>query len=77
MAKYVSHSPYDALIRLDNATPGIAALGAFNLGGQSMVAVNFYHYGNKAAETVARETPVWQTWLEERFPMSSEPGQNP
>jgi hypothetical protein len=25
--------------------PGVAAVGAFNLGGQSMVALNLYHYG--------------------------------
>ena len=69
----VSQSPYDALLRLDEPGPGVAALGAFNYGGQSMVAVNFYHYGNQAAETVARETPLWQAWIQERFPMPAEP----
>src|SRR5258708_389392 len=42
------------------ALSGVAALGAFNVGGQSMVAINFYHYGDPAAGTVARETPLWQ-----------------
>ncbi|MEA3173528.1 MAG: hypothetical protein QOF42_939 [Gammaproteobacteria bacterium] len=71
LAEYVSENPYDALLRLDKPGPGVAAIGAFNLDGQSMVALNFYLYGDQAAETVARETPMWQTWFQERFPMSS------
>jgi len=38
-----------------------------------MVARSFYHYGDQAAVTVARETPLWQAWLQERFPMPAEP----
>ncbi len=51
----------------------MAALGAFNVGGQSMVALTFYRYGDQAAETVARETPLWRAWMQERFPMPTEP----
>jgi len=72
VAEYVSESPYDALLRLDKPTPGVAAFGAFNCGGPSMVAVSFYHYGEQAAETVARETPRWQAWMQERFPTPAE-----
>ena len=72
VAEYVSQSPYDALLRLDKPGPGIAALGAFNCGGPSMVAMNFYLYGDQAAETVARETPLWQAWFQERFSMPAE-----
>jgi len=72
VAEYVSQSPYDALLRLDKPGPCVAALGAFNLGGQSMVALNFYHYGDQAAGTVARETPLWQVWIQERFPTPAE-----
>jgi uncharacterized protein YndB with AHSA1/START domain len=72
VAEYVSQSPYDALLRLDKPGSGVAALGAFNYGGQSMVALNFYHYGDQAAGTVARETPLWQAWIQERFPMPTE-----
>src|SRR5579871_5711856 len=39
---YVTLSPYDALLRLDKPGPGVAALGAVNFGGPSMVALNFY-----------------------------------
>jgi uncharacterized protein YndB with AHSA1/START domain len=52
--------------------PGTAALGAVNFGGQSMVTLSFYLYGDQAAETVARETPLWQAWIQERFPTPSE-----
>jgi uncharacterized protein YndB with AHSA1/START domain len=76
VAEYVSQSPYDALMRLDKPGPGVAAFGAFNCGGPSMVAVNFYCYGDQAAETVARETPMWQAWIEERFPMPLETSQS-
>ena len=76
VAEYYSESPYDALLRLDEPGPGIAALGAFNCGGPSMVAMSFYLYGDQAAGTVARETPRWQAWFQERFPMPTEPGKS-
>jgi hypothetical protein len=76
VAEYVSRSPYDILLRIDTPGPGVAALGAFNVGGQSMAALNFYLYGDQAAGTVARETPGWQAWVQERFPMPTEVGQS-
>src|SRR5206468_12431198 len=72
VAEYVSKSPYDALVRLDKPGPGVAAFGAFNFGGQSMVALSFYHYGDQAGGTAARETPLWKAWIQERFPMPAE-----
>jgi uncharacterized protein YndB with AHSA1/START domain len=65
--EYASRSPYDMLLRLDQPGPGVVALGAFNMGGQSMVAVNFYHYGDRAEQTAARETPLWQAWIQQRI----------
>ena len=76
VVEYVTQSPYDALLRLDKPGPGVAALGAFNFGGQSMVALNFYLYGDQAAGTVARETPLWEAWFQKRFPMPTEPGKS-
>jgi uncharacterized protein YndB with AHSA1/START domain len=72
VVEQVSPSPYNALLRLDNPAPGTAALGAVNFGGQSMVTLNFYLYGDQAAGTVARETPLWQAWIQECFPTPSE-----
>ena len=77
VVELVTENPYDALLRLDKPGPGIAALGAVTYpGGQGMVAMNLYAYGDRAAETVARETPVWQAWLQERFPMPTERGKS-
>jgi uncharacterized protein YndB with AHSA1/START domain len=75
VVEYVSQSPYNALVRLDKPGPGTAALGAVNFGG-AMVTLNFYLYGDQAAGTVARETPPWQAWIQERFPMPSEPSKS-
>jgi hypothetical protein len=51
------------------------ALGIAGMpGGPSMVGVNLYLYGDQATATLAHETPLWQAWLQERFPMPAEPG---
>jgi uncharacterized protein YndB with AHSA1/START domain len=71
----VTQKPCGALLRLDMPGPGVAALGAVNFGG-SMVTLSFYLYGDQAAGTVARETPLWQAWIQERFPMPSEPSKS-
>ena len=72
VVEHVSQSPCNALLRLDKPGPGAATLGAVNFGGQSMVTLSFYLYGDRAAGTVARETPLWQAWIQERFPTPSE-----
>lgn len=77
MLEHLAENPYDALLRLDQPGPGIAALGAATYpGGQGMVAVNLYLYGDQADATVARETPVWKAWIQERFPTPTEPGKS-
>jgi len=72
VVEHLTQNPYNALLRLDKPGPGTAALGTVNFGGQSMVTLNFYVYGDNAAATVARETPRWQAWIEEHFPAPSE-----
>lgn len=74
VSEFYSERPYDALLRLDRPGPGIAALGAFNCGGPSMVALNFYLYGDAAADTAARERPLWEAWFREHFPTPTEAG---
>ena len=65
--------PYDALMRLDAPWPGIAALGAVTYpNGPTVAAMNLYIYGDKAAEIVAEQTPVWQAFLQEHFPLPAE-----
>lgn len=73
VAEYYHEDPYDTLVRLDRPGPGIAAVGAFDMGGQVMVALGFYLYGEQAAEVVARETPLWQAWWQEQFAANPAP----
>jgi uncharacterized protein YndB with AHSA1/START domain len=72
VVEHVSQSPYTALLRLDQPGTGAAALAAVNFGGQSMVTLSFYLYGDQAAATVARETRLWEAWIHERFPTPPE-----
>ncbi|MFO0964417.1 MAG: SRPBCC domain-containing protein [Gemmataceae bacterium] len=76
VVEHASQSPCDALLRLDQPGPGAAALGAVSFGGHVMVTLSFYLYGDQAAGIVARETPLWQTWIDGRFPMPNRPSKN-
>lgn len=67
VVEHLTQAPYDALLRLDKPTPGVAALGAYNCGGPIMVALTLYLYGDQASETVAHESPLWETWIQQRF----------
>ena len=76
VVEYISQSPAGALLRLDKPGPGTAALGIMTLPGSVLVTFNFYFYGDQAAGTVARETPLWQAWMQKRFPMPTESGKS-
>jgi hypothetical protein len=76
VVEHASQSPYNALLRLDRPGPGTAALGAVNFGGSIMVTLSFYLYGDQAVGTVARETPLWEAWIQERFPMPAQTGKS-
>ena len=70
MVEHLSAHPNDALLRLDQPGPGVGALGTFSFpGSPTMVAMNVYLFGDHAAEIVARDTPRWDAWFQERFPM--------
>jgi uncharacterized protein YndB with AHSA1/START domain len=57
------------LLRLDTPAPGSAYVGAFPCGGTVMVCMSVYLYGDHAKAVVARDEPIWQRWMSERFPM--------
>ncbi|HZY85798.1 MAG TPA: hypothetical protein VFE78_13265, partial [Gemmataceae bacterium] len=76
VVEHVSQSPYGALLRLDQPGPGVAALFIMTFGDSVMAAFTFYHYGDQAAGTVARETPLWQAWIQKRFPIPTEPNKS-
>ena len=72
----VSESPYGVVLRLDQPGPGTGALGTIEFGDSVMASLSFYLYGEQAAGIVARETPRWQAWMQERFPMPTEPSRS-
>src|SRR6516165_3121096 len=76
VAEHVSLSPAGALLRLDRPGPGTAALYIITIPGSVMATFSFYLYGDQAAGTVARETPLWQAWIQKRFPMPPEPSKS-
>jgi|KBSSwiStaDraftv2_1062776.scaffolds.fasta_scaffold2316819_1 hypothetical protein len=53
----------------------IAIRGAGNFGGQSMVALNFYLYGDQASGTVAHESPQWEVLVSKTLPDANRGGQ--
>lgn len=57
----------ELLLRLEEPAPGLAHLFVLPMGGQVYPVVRLYLYGDGAAAAVAREEPLWQAWIEERF----------
>jgi uncharacterized protein YndB with AHSA1/START domain len=72
VVEHVTESPNDTLLRIDTPGPGVAALGTVDFGGQVTVAMNLYLYGDRAAATAARVTPLWDAWFHEHFSSPTE-----
>jgi len=49
--------------------PGSAYIGVFPCGGMVVVYIAIYLYGANAKAAVERDEPIWQKWMDERFPM--------
>ena len=65
--------PEELLLRLDQPAPGIAHLFALPMGGQVYLSIRFFLYGDQAPAAVARDEPLWQAWVNERFPAAGDP----
>jgi hypothetical protein len=76
VVEHIGQSPSGVLLRLDKPGPGTVALFIMTIGASVMAAFTFYLYGDQAAGSVARETPLWQAWIQKRFPMPTEPGKS-
>lgn len=63
------------LLRLDRPAPGIAHLFAMPMGGQVLLPVRVYLYGDRAEETARAEEAAWRAWMAERFPAAAPGGQ--
>ncbi len=73
VVEYLSEEPFDALVRLDTPGPTIAAFGiATYPNGPTVAAMNLYIYGDQRDASVARETPVWQAFLQNLFPLPAD-----
>ena len=68
-----THHPHTLLLRIDKPAPGIASMGAHSAGDQVFIVANLYFYGDGAAAVVARDEPIWQQWMSERFPAGAVP----
>ncbi|MGE0129498.1 MAG: SRPBCC domain-containing protein [Blastocatellales bacterium] len=64
--------PEELLLRLNEPIPGLAHFFAMAMGGQICVAARVYLYGDQASAAVARDEPLWQSWMNERFPAASD-----
>jgi hypothetical protein len=57
------------LLGLESPVPGTAYIGAFPCGGMAMAYMAIYLYGPSAKAAALRDEPIWQKWMDERFPM--------
>ena len=78
VVEHVSQRESDCgvLLRLDKPGPGTVAIFIMTVPGSVIATFNFYLYGDQAAATAAREKPLWQAWIQKRFPTPTEPGKS-
>jgi uncharacterized protein YndB with AHSA1/START domain len=58
----------ELFLRLEEPTTGVAYLFPIPMGRQACLSVRLYLYGAQARAVAARETPVWQAWIDGLFP---------
>jgi hypothetical protein len=66
MVEHVGDGHPELLMRLDKPAPGIAHLFAMSMGGQVILPMRLYLFGEDAAAVVAREEPSWHRWMSDR-----------
>ncbi len=59
---------YDLILRVEQPAPGVALIGAYNWGDQLHTMICFYLFGDRAPGVVARDEPLWRTWMDAHFP---------
>lgn len=73
VVEYATRDPFDAILRLDKPTPGVAALGIAGMpGGPYHLGMVLHLHGDQATGTLARETPLWEAWFQKSFPTPAE-----
>ncbi len=71
--EYLNQSPSGVMLLIDKPAPGIATVYTMEFGGPVLAAMSFFLYGDQASEVAALETPLWESWFQNRFPMPAEP----
>jgi len=55
-------------LRIEEPAPGVVHVLPCVMGGQVWLSMNLYLYGAQARAVAARETPVWQAWINGLLP---------
>jgi uncharacterized protein YndB with AHSA1/START domain len=58
----------ELLLRLSEPAPGLLHAFAMEMGGQVLVPLRVFLYGDTAAAAAERAEPLWQSWLSGQFP---------
>jgi uncharacterized protein YndB with AHSA1/START domain len=66
--------PEELLLRLDQPCGGVAHLFAMPMGGQVILSIRLYLYGQKASGVAAEVEPSWQAWVNRHFPAADTAG---
>ena len=79
VVEHCGELPHEELlmIRLDSPAPGIAHTFAMPLGGQVMLPVRIFLYGDRAAAIAGDYEYRWQAWMAEHFPPPAAGGMEP
>jgi len=57
---------HEVLVRVEDPTPGIAALSVYMMGSQTHINLSLFFYGSDAGARAAEYEPSWRAWLERR-----------
>ena len=61
----------ELLLRLDQPAPGLAHMFVMPMGGQTLVTMRFFLYGDRGAAAAPDAKRAWQDWLAARFPQAA------
>ena len=69
---YVKHN--EIIVHLEQPCAGVGMFYAMPCGGPIWAGVNFYLFGEGAAEIAERDRPLWRAWMDANFPAVSAGG---
>jgi uncharacterized protein YndB with AHSA1/START domain len=60
--------PNTILLRVEAPAPGVVSMWACTMGGMVALGIQSYFYGAQAAAAAAQAQPLWEEWLQRKFP---------